>query len=184
MPVRAELAHRLAQLDHRMLHGMAEHAHAAPPERAGARPARSRALLDHAAQRADDLAERLPHALQRRLDRAQHALTGLGARLGTPAQRLNQGAAQLHGRPRSWIPAAAVCGITQRHLDRTAARLGLGEVGAGCPAMVKPLPACPSRRYAMGRRVGDAGEAVRNLASLLVGLSYEGVLARGFARAR
>ena len=99
VPVRTELAHRLAQLDHRMFHGMQrEHAQLQHRLIGLARGLPDpRALLDHAAQRADDLAERLPHALQRRLDRAQHALAGLGARLGTPAQRLNQGAAQLHG---------------------------------------------------------------------------------------
>ena len=143
-------------------------------------------MLEHAAQRADDLGERLPHALQRRLDRAQHALVGLGARLGTPAQRLNHGASQLHG-PSQKLEylLRGYLRDHQRHLDRTAARLSLGEIGSRLSRHVQALAGLSERkRYAIGRRVGDAGEALRRLASLLVGLSYEGVLARGFALVR
>ena len=119
----------------------------------------------------DDLSERLPHALQRWLDRAQHALAGLGARLGTPAQRLSQGAAQLHG------PAHKLDYLLrgylrdqQRHLDRTAARLGLGEVTGRLSRHAQALAGLSERkRYAMARRTGDAGETLRRLASLLVG---------------
>jgi exodeoxyribonuclease VII large subunit len=188
VPVRAELAHRLAQLDHRMFHGMQrEHAQLQHRLSGLARGLPDpRALLDHAAQRADDLAERLPHALQRRLDRAQHALTGLGARLGTPAQRLNQGAAQLHGPSQKLDYLLRGCLRDHaRHLDRTSARLGLGEITGRLSRHGQVLAGLSERkRYAMGRRVGDAGEALRNLASLLIGLSYEGVLARGFALVR
>jgi exodeoxyribonuclease VII large subunit len=188
VPVRTELARRLAQLEHRMFHGMQrEHAQLQHRLTGLARGLPDpTALLDHAAQRADDLAERLPHALQRRLDRAQHALAGLGARLGTPAQRLSQGAAQLQG------PAQKLDYLLrgylrdhQRHLDRTAARLGLREIRGRLSRHVQALAGLSERkRHAMARRVGDAGEALRNLASLLAGLSYEGVLARGFALVR
>jgi exodeoxyribonuclease VII large subunit len=188
VPVRAELAHRLAQLDHRMFHGIQRERAQLQHRLVGL--ARGlpdpRVLLEHAAQRADDLAERLPHALERRLDGAQHALAGLRARLGTPAQRLNQGASQLHG------PAHKLDYLLrgylrdhQRHLDRTAARLGLGEIRGRLARHAQALAGLSERkRYAMARRVGDAGETLRNLASLLVGLSYEGVLARGFALVR
>jgi exodeoxyribonuclease VII large subunit len=188
VPVRAELAHRLTQLDHRMFHGMQrEHAQLQHRLTGLARGLPDpRALLDHAAQRADDLAERLPHALQRRLDRAQHALASLDARLGTPAQRLSHGACQLHG-PSQKLDylLRGYLRDQQRHLDRTAARLGLGEITGRLTRHVQALAGLSERkRYAIGRRVGDAGETLRRAASLLVGLSYEGVLARGFALVR
>jgi exodeoxyribonuclease VII large subunit len=188
VPVRTELAHRLAQLEHRMFHGMQrEHAQLQHRLIGLARGLPDpRALLEHAAQRADDLAERLPHAWQRRLDRAQHALASLAARLSTPAQRLSHGAGQLHG-PSQKLDYLLRSYLRdhQRHLDRTAARLGLGEVTGRLSRHGHALAGLSERkRYAMGRRVGDAGETLRRLASLLVGLSYEGVLARGFALVR
>ena len=172
VPVRAELAHRLAQLDHRMFHGMQ----------------REHAQLQH---RLSGLARGLPDprlcwTMPRSAPtiwpsgcrmRCSAGSTGRSTRspdsaprLGTPAQRLNQGAAQLHGRPRSWITCcAAVCGITQRHLDRTAARLGPARSGAGCPATVRPWPASsasvtpwgvgsatPGRRCAIWRACSSA----------------------------
>jgi exodeoxyribonuclease VII large subunit len=166
VPVRADLAHRLAQLDHRMFHGMqrelgqlAQHLVGLGrglPDPTG--------LLDHATQRLDGLAERLPHALTARFRRCLDALQGFAARLRSPAQLL-----QDH----------------TRQLDRLAARLSLEELRARLPRHERALADLGARNQgAVGRSLRDAGQRLAATSGLLASLSYEGVLARGFALVR
>ena len=77
-------AQRLGQLDQRLFHGAERELRPARP--AGRRAARAACptrprLLGHASQRLDDLAERLPHGLHARIERAGATSPGLGARL-------------------------------------------------------------------------------------------------------
>ena len=121
VPVRAELAHRLAQLDHRMFHGMQRELGQLQHRLVGL--ARGLpdplVLLGHAAQRVDDLAERLPHALHTRIERCGAARSGdlrpAWARRPAPPGRR---AALLRASSIARLPAARLLRDHTRHLDR------------------------------------------------------------------
>jgi exodeoxyribonuclease VII large subunit len=123
------------------------------------------ALLGQASQRFDDLAERLPHALTGRIERAGRELMACGARLAPPARAL------LRQR------AAA--------LDGLGLRLTLDELRARIPRHARGLAELAARQdHATMRRIDDAAAKLSACASLLNSLSYRGVLQRGFALVR
>jgi exodeoxyribonuclease VII large subunit len=188
VPVRAELAHRLAQLDHRMFHGMRRELDQLAQRLVGL--ARGLpdplGLLGQAAQRLDDLAERLPHAWRARLDRCLLHVQGLCARLRSPAQLLQDMALRLanqHGRL-----AYQFRGFLRDHerqLDRLASRLSMDELRTRLPRHERALADLGARADgALLRRLRDAAQRLSAASSLLASLSYEGVLARGFALVR
>ncbi len=167
VPVRAELGQRLRQLDQRLFHGTGRELRQLGQRVIGL--ARGlpdpMALLGQASQRLDDLAERLPHGLRSRSERARRELEGAGARLGPPVRAL----------------------LRQREsgLAALSGRLTLGEVGARLPRHARGLAELGDRqRHAVGRRLADASARLQAQASLLASLSYRGVLERGFALVR
>jgi exodeoxyribonuclease VII large subunit len=168
VPVRAELAATLAML-HGRLDTAAVRGLRLRQERAEATARRlpsARTLIGLAAQRVDDLAERLPNALAARADRLVMRLDNAGTRL------------------RPDLLATRVTGGQQR-LDGLAARLA--------PALARPL-AADAQKLAraetalrpfllmtrLQRATARLGEAGRMLASL----GPEQVLARGYAIVR
>jgi exodeoxyribonuclease VII large subunit len=167
VPVRSELGQRLGQLDQRLFHGAERELRQLGQRVSGL--ARGlpdpMALLGQASQRLDDLAERLPHGLRARSERARRDLQGLGARLGAPTQAL------LRHR--------------QIELNGVIGRLTLDEIGTRLPRHGRSLAELEARqKHAVGRRLADALARLQALASLLASLSYRGVLERGFALVR
>jgi exodeoxyribonuclease VII large subunit len=188
VPVRAELAHRLAQLDHRMFHGMQRDLRQLQHRLVGL--ARGLpdplVLLAHAAQRLDEMAERLPHALHTRIERCVLHVRGLAARLRSPAQLLQDAALRLVTR---FDRLAYYCqGFLRDHtrqLDRLAARLSLDELRTRMPRHANTLGSLAARQdRAVARALLGTGQRLASASSLLTSLSYEGVLARGFALVR
>jgi exodeoxyribonuclease VII large subunit len=167
VPVRAELGQRLGQLDQRLFHGAERELRQLGQRVSGL--ARGLpdpiALLGQATQRLDDLAERLPHGLRARSERAARDLWGLGARLGPPTQAL----------------------LRQRRigLNGLIGRLTLEEIGNRLPRHARGLAELDTRQgHAVARRLADAQARLQAQASLLASLSYRGVLERGFALVR
>jgi exodeoxyribonuclease VII large subunit len=167
VPVRAELAKRLGQLDQRLFHGLQRELRQLEqrvvglgrglPDPAG--------LLGQATQRLDDLAERLPHGLRARIERAGRELGACEARLAPPAQALLRHRAA--------------------ELKALGVRVSLDEVRARLPRHVRGLAELAARqRHAALRRLEDAGARLKSCTSLLDSLSYRGVLDRGFALVR
>jgi exodeoxyribonuclease VII large subunit len=188
VPVRAELAHRVAQLDQRLFHGTQRELRQ-QRERLGGL-ARGLpdpvSLLGQAAQRLDDLAERLPHSLKGRIERVRLGLAETGARLGSPARLLAEAAARLRGpcEQLAWCLRGHLRDH-RRQLERLAGRLGLDELSGRLPRYAAALAGLAERQEgAFGRVIGDADGRLRALSSLLDGLSYQGVLERGFALVR
>jgi exodeoxyribonuclease VII large subunit len=188
VPVRAELIHRLAQLDHRMLHGaqreLDQRTHRLVGLTRGLPDAL--ALLGHAAQRIDDLAERLPHALHTRVERCLLQVQGLSARLRSPAQLLQDTAFRLASQfDRLAYRFRGFLRDHTRQLDRLAARLALDELRTRLPRHESTLLDLAGRQHdALARTLRDRAQRLAASASLLASLSYEGVLARGFALVR
>jgi exodeoxyribonuclease VII large subunit len=188
VPVRAELAHRLAQLDHRIFHGMQRELGQLAHRLAGL--ARGLpdpvGLLGHAAQRADDLAERLPHALHARIERCRLHVQGLSARLRSPAQLLQDTALRLASQlDRLAYQFRGFLRDHTRQLDRLASRLSVDELRTRLPRHGGMLADLAGRQNgAVGRTLRDAGQRLAASSNLLASLSYEGVLGRGFALVR
>jgi exodeoxyribonuclease VII large subunit len=188
VPVRAELAHRLAQLDHRMFHGMQRDLGQLQHRLVGL--ARGLpdpfVLLGHAAQRLDELTERLPHALHGRIERCVLHVRGLAGRLRSPAQLLQDAALRLVTRfDRLAYHFRGFLGDHTRQLDRFAARLSLDELRTRVPRQANTLSSLTARQdRAVARALLGAGQRLASASSLLTSLSYEGVLARGFALVR
>jgi exodeoxyribonuclease VII large subunit len=188
VPVRAELAHRLAQLDHRMFHAMQRGLDALQHRLVGL--ARGLpdpiGLLGYATQRVDDLAERLPRALHARLDRCRLHVQGLSAQLRSPAQLVRDAAVRLSGQfDRLAYQFRGLVRDHTRQLERLAGRLSVDELRARLPRHASALANLASRQNgAVARTLRDAGQRLAASASLLGSLSYEGVLARGFALVR
>ena len=188
VPVRAELMIQLGQHEQRMLNGMQRELQQLGHRVVGL----GRGLPDpislvgQAEQRLDDLIERLPHSLARRLERAGLGLAEVGARLGTPDRLL----ADAEGRLR---PLGEHLGYLFRSLlrERGAELAGLGgrlrldELGQRIPRQQRLVTDLSLRQdQAVGRGLSNAGERLRALGGLLSSLSYQGVLARGFALVR
>jgi exodeoxyribonuclease VII large subunit len=167
VPVRAELAQRLGQLDHRMFHGVQRELRQLEQRVVGLGRGLPdpQALLGQATQRLDDLAERLPHGLRARAERADRALGGLDARLGPPT--------------------LALLRHRQAGLSSLIGRLTLDEVRARLQHHQSGLEGLLARQqHAIERRLADGRARLRAQASLLESLSYRGVLERGFALVR
>jgi exodeoxyribonuclease VII large subunit len=143
-------------------------------------------LLGQAAQRLDDLAERLPHSLKGRIERVRLGLAETGARLGTPARLLNEAAARLRGpcEQLAWC-LRGYLRDHRRQLERLSGGLGLDELSRRLPRHTAALAGLAGRQEgALGRVLNDADGRLRALSSLLDGLSHQGVLERGFALVR
>ena len=188
VPVRIELAHRLAQLDHRMFHGMQREIDQLAQRLVGL--ARGLpdplALLGHAAQRLDDLAERLPHAVRRRVERCIDHVQGLAARLRSPAQLLLESARSLASQfDRLAYQFRGFLRDHGRQLDRLGGRLSVDELRARLPRHERTLADLAARQDgSVARTLRDAAQRLAASSGLLASLSYEGVLARGFALVR
>jgi exodeoxyribonuclease VII large subunit len=188
VPVRAELAHRLAQLDHRMFHGVQRDLGQLQHRLVGL--ARGLpdplALLGHAAQRLDDLAERLPHAVHRRIERCLEHIRGLAARLRSPAQLLQDAGRALASQfDRLAYQFRGFARDHRRQLDRLAGRLSLDELRTRIRRHANTLGDLGARQdRAVAQALGGAERRLASASSLLTSLSYEGVLARGFALVR
>jgi exodeoxyribonuclease VII large subunit len=188
VPVRAELALQLGHCEQRMLHGVQRELQQLGHRVVGL--ARGLpdpvSLVGQASQRLDDLVERLPHSLRARIERAGLNLAEVGARLGSPARllteaegRLRPCAEQLRYLFRSLLRER------QSELGRLGARLCLDELGQRLPRHERLVEALSLRqRHAIARALRDAGERLRAAAGMLSSLSYQGVLARGFALVR
>ncbi|MGH6897070.1 MAG: exodeoxyribonuclease VII large subunit [Geminicoccaceae bacterium] len=188
VPVRAELAHRLAQLEHRMFHGTQRELGQLEHRLIGLGrglpdPAD---LLGRAGQRLDDWAERLPRALHARIERCELHLQGLCARLRSPAQLLQDTALRLGSQlDRLAYQFRGFLRDHTRQLDRLASRLSLDELRARLPRHDRGLTDLAARKDgAVARALRDAAQRLGASSSLLASLSYEGVLARGFALVR
>ncbi|MGH6942876.1 MAG: exodeoxyribonuclease VII large subunit, partial [Geminicoccaceae bacterium] len=183
VPVRAELALRIGQLNERLYHGMTRELRQQGERLIGLGRGLPDpvSLLGQATQRLDDLAERLPHALTGRIERARLGLAEIGARLGTPGRLLNDAAGRLR------VPSERLAYISQGYLRdhasqlrRLSARLRLEELRARLPRCAATLGDLAGRHHrALGRRLEEGARRLGALESLLNSLSYQGVLARG-----
>jgi exodeoxyribonuclease VII large subunit len=188
VPVRAELAQRLGQLDHRLFHGMRRDLGQLQHRLVGL--ARGLpdpvGLLGHAAQRVDELAERLPHALHARLERCRQHVQGLSARLRSPTQLLQDTAFRLASQfDRLAYQFHGFLRDQTRQLDRLARRLSLDELRTRVARHQNTLADLAVRNHgATARTLRDATQRLAAAANLLGSLSYERVLARGFALVR
>ena len=188
VPVRAELAAKNADLGARLFSG----ADRGLKERRQAVDGLARGLPDPATllgqanQRLDELAERLPHGLRSRIDRARAQLAEAAARLGTPAQLLRDAALRLHN-PASQLDQLFNVEIRSRTRDvlGLGQRLNLDEVATRLPRHRTTLADLTARKaHAFDSRLAKAGDRLQNAASLLQSYSYQGTLARGFALVR
>jgi exodeoxyribonuclease VII large subunit len=143
-------------------------------------------LLAQAAQRLDDRAEGLPRAMDGLLERRRWQVAELASRLRSPAQLLQDATHRLH-RPAdrlAWLLESTLRDHA-RQVARFAARLRVDGIADRLPRHRSALGDLAARQErAIGRQLGDVGQRVRTLASLLEGLSYQGTLARGFALVR
>jgi exodeoxyribonuclease VII large subunit len=142
--------------------------------------------MGHAAQRVDELAERLPHALHRRIERCVLHVQGLAARLRSPAQLLQEAVRRLASQfDRLAYHVRGFLRDHTRQLDRLAGRLSVDELRTRIPRHDSKLANLAAREEgAVGRALRDAKKRLAAASSLLASLSYEGVLARGFALVR
>jgi exodeoxyribonuclease VII large subunit len=188
VPVRAELAHRLAQLDHRMFHGTQRELGQLAQRLTGLGRGLPDpiGLLGHATQRLDGLSERLPHALHARIERCRLHIEGLSARLRSPAQLLQDTALRLASQfDRLAYQFRGFLRDHARQLDRLAGRLSLAELRARLPRHERALADLAARQDGvLARTLRDAAQRLAACSNLLASLSYESVLARGFALVR
>ncbi|HEX5079741.1 MAG TPA: exodeoxyribonuclease VII large subunit [Geminicoccaceae bacterium] len=188
VPVRAELALRLGQCEQRMLHGLQRELRQLEHRVVGL--ARGLpdpvSLVGQASQRLDDLSERLPHGLAARIERAGLTLAEVGARLGSPTRLIAHAESRL--RPCAEQLRYLLRALLRERggdLRRLAARLRLDELGRRLPRQARLVGELAARQeHAVQRAVRDASERLRACGSLLESLSYQGVLARGFALVR
>jgi exodeoxyribonuclease VII large subunit len=188
VPVRAELALQLGQHEQRMLHGVQRELQQLGHRVVGL----GRGLPDpvslvgQATQRLDDLIERLPHSVSSRIDRAFLGLAEVGARLGSPDRLLTDADGRL--RPcAEQLRYLFQSLLRERNgeLARLGGRLRLDELGQRLPRHERLVADLSLRQnQALSRVLRDSGERLRALAGMLSSLSYQGVLARGFALVR
>jgi len=188
VPVRAELLARNADLGSRLYTGVDRHLRERQQTVTGlARglPDPSN-LLGQAGQRLDDLADRLPHGLRARIDRARSHLAETGARLGRPKRLLDDAALRLKG-PSTQLDQLFKAHVQggQRSYASIAERLTLDELGSRLPRHQSSLHDLSARQdHAFKTRIEKATERLNHSASLLKSYSYDNVLARGFALVR
>jgi exodeoxyribonuclease VII large subunit len=188
VPVRSELALRLGQLDQRRFHGLERELRQLGQrvQGLGRGLPDPEALLGQASQRLDDLALRLPHAVDGRMERWLLHVQGLAARLRSPAQLLQDTQLRLMSQADrlAWHLRSLVRDHG-RQLERVAARLTLGEVELRLERHGTALAGLALRQsHAAARREREAGERLAALSSRLASVSHESVLQRGFALVR
>ncbi len=188
VPVRAELLTRNTDLGSRLYGGMSRHLRERQQTVGGlARGLPDPAtLLGLANQRLDDLADRLPHGLRARIDRARSSLAATGGRLGSPKRLLQDAALRLSG-PKGQLDQLfkALVREHQREFSGLARRLRLDELATRIPRHRSVLLDFALRQdHAFRSRIATAAERLGNASSLLASYSYEGVLARGFVLVR
>ena len=188
VPVRAELVTRVADLGARMFTGIDR----GLKERRQAIDGLSRGLPDpatllgQASQRLDELADRLPHGLRSRIDRARASLSEAAARLGTPTRLLRDAALRLQN-PASQLDQLFKAELRSRARDLAGLgqRLSLDELGERLPRHQATLTDFSTRAaHAFDGRLAKARDRLKNAGSLLQSYSYQGTLARGFALVR
>lgn len=188
VPVRAELVARVADLGARMFTGTDR----GLKERRQVVDGLTRGLPDpitllgQASQRLDELAERLPHGLRSRIDRARGVLAETAARLGSPDRLLKDAALRLQS-PASQLDQLFRTEIRQRIRDfsHLEARLTLNELATRLPRHRTTLDDLTERStHAFQNRLAKATDRLQNAGSLLQSYSYQGTLARGFALVR
>ena len=143
VPVRAELVARVADLGARTFAGIDR----GLKERRQTIDGLARGLPDpvtllgQASQRLDELADRLPHGLRSRIDRARSSLAEAAARLGSPANLLRDASLRLQN-PASQLDQLFKAEIRSRERDL----LGLGQrlswmsSERACHAIAPPSP--------------------------------------------
>jgi exodeoxyribonuclease VII large subunit len=110
----------------------------------------------------------------------------MAARLGPPTRILQDGAQRLR-RPGEQLTYLFRGQVRDhgRQLERLARRLTLDELRGRWPRHARTIAELSTRQEcAMQRQLDGAGDRLRGLTSLLASLSYQGVLARGFALIR
>ncbi len=143
-------------------------------------------LLGQASQRLDDLADRLPHGLRTRIERARSLLMETSARLGTPVALLRDASLRLKT-PVEQLAQLFKGIVRERRRDyhTLTMRLSLDEVAQRLPRHQESLADLAARQnHAFESRVGTAAERLAHSSSLLQSYSYQSVLARGFALVR
>ena len=188
VPVRAELAARTADLGARLFSGIDR----GLKERRQTIDGLARGLPDpatllgHASQRLDELAERLPHGLRSRIDRARANLAETAARLGSPKRLLADAALRLQN-PASQLDQLFKAEVRNRsrELAGLGDRLSLDELGTRLPRHRATLDDLAARTaHGFDSRLTKAKDRLQNAGSLLQSYSYQGTLARGFALVR
>ena len=188
VPVRVELAARTTDLGARLFNGVDRGLR----DRRQAIDGFSRGLPDpatllgQASQRLDELADRLPHGLSSRIDRARSVLAEANARLGTPSRLLSDAALRLRG-PTGQLDQLFKSTVRERRreFERMAQRLALDELAGRLPRHTTALTDFSARAvHALNARITKATDRLRNAGSLLESYSYQGTLARGFALVR
>ena len=188
VPVRAELSARNAELGTRLFtavdRGLKERRQAIDGLARGLPDPAT--LLGQASQRLDELADRLPHGLRSRIDRARARLAETAARLGNPNRLLSDAALRLKA-PAGQLDQLFKAEIKSRDRDlqRLGQRLNLDELGTRLPRHRAMLADFSARAgHAFDSRLAKAGDRLKNAGSLLESYSYQGTLARGFALVR
>jgi exodeoxyribonuclease VII large subunit len=188
VPVRTELALRLGQCEQSMLHGVQRELRQLGHRVTGL--ARGLpdpvSLVGQANQRLDDLTDRLPHSLAARIERARLNLAEVGARLGSPERLLVEADGRLRpcAEQLRYLFGSLLRERTSE-LGRLGGRLRLDELGQRLPRHERLVAELSARQqHAVGRSLRDAGERLRAATGMLSSLSYQGVLARGFALVR
>ncbi len=188
VPVRLDLLQQVGQLGGRLLIGTER----GMRDRSRTLAATARALPDpvgllgQASQRLDDLVDRLGHAPAARLRQAALSLAEVGARLGSPKHLLHAARLRLRG-PEQQLRQLCVAQLRQSRqslaqLDRRMSPHLLAERMPPCRDRLRDLAS--RQEHAFDRQLRTAQERLKNNASMLTTLSYQGVLARGFALVR
>lgn len=188
VPVRSELASRLQQLGGRAQHGIERELRAlvqnvqglarGVPDPAG--------VLGQKTQRLDDAAEDLAQAVDRMLERRLVGLREQTHRLRAPADLLQDQAHRLHRATEAlgWRFSERR-GQVETRLSHAAARLGLDEVERRLPRLGDALGSLAGRHdHATRHRIAAATTRFTAAAGRLESVSYQSVLARGFALVR
>lgn len=188
VPVRAELLARTADLGARLYgatdRGLRERRQAIEGLARGL-PAPA-LLLGQASQRLDELADRLPHALRTRIDRARGVLAEAAAHLGRPDRFLKDAALRLQA-PASQLGQLFRSSIREHRQSfaQISRRLTLDELASRLPRHRSRLDELDLRAdHAIRSRLAKSSDRLATARSLLASYSYQGVLARGFALVR
>jgi exodeoxyribonuclease VII large subunit len=140
------------------------------------------ALIGERAQRLDDRAERLALALAGFLERRRTRLAQLGAALPHPRTVIAQARGRLESEHRALgLGLRQTMQASHNRLERMADRLGAGPLRARCGEQRQRLTELARRlERSRLRLIEEPAARLAGAARLLDGLSYKGVLARGF----